>query len=86
VSGDPKPLTIRQREVIAYLVEHPGTRQDDLAAALGSTIRGIGVVLSALLWRDDVAITSRAGEGGAESQRWTVFAVDATASAPKEPR
>jgi hypothetical protein len=63
-------MTAKQRALVSYVREHPGVRQDELAAALGSTLRGVGVILSALLWRDDVRVWSERGEGGAESTRW----------------
>lgn len=70
--SDQSGLTAKQRAVVDYLREHPNTRQDDLAKALGSTLRGVGVILSALTWRDDVTVLRTRGEGGAESYRWRV--------------
>lgn len=66
----PKKLTAKQQALVDYLREHPDTRQDDLAKALGSTLRGVGVILSALIWRDDVVVIRTRGAGGAESDRW----------------
>lgn len=53
--------TKRQQEVIDYLREHGETEQQALANALGSTLRGIGVVLSKLLWEDEPVVTVRMG-------------------------
>jgi predicted transcriptional regulator len=65
-------LTAKQQALVDYLREHPNTRQDDLAKALGSTLRGVGVILSALTWHDDVTLVHARGDGGAESDRWSV--------------
>jgi hypothetical protein len=63
-------MTAKQQALVDYLREHPDTRQDDLARALGSTLRGVGVILSALTWGDEVTVIRSRGAGGAESDRW----------------
>lgn len=45
-------LTKKQRALVDYLREHGPTTVRDLADALGSTGRGIGVMHSALMWAD----------------------------------
>lgn len=66
----PESLTAKQQEVVDYLREHGPTRQDDLADALGTTLRGIGVRLSALSWKDGHYVYCQMGTGGAESCVW----------------
>jgi hypothetical protein len=66
-------VTARQRAVIQYLREHGPTRQDALAEAFGTTLRGIGGTLSALTWNDDVRIFSRRSDTeGTEATVWEV--------------
>jgi hypothetical protein len=69
-------LTAKQQAVLDYLREHGPTRQEDLANALRSTTRGIGVVLSALTWKDDIPLRS-SGDGLAEDRLWEVPAAGA---------
>lgn len=47
-----KPLTKKQDALVRHLREHGPTTVRDLAASLGSTGRGIGVMHSALMWSD----------------------------------
>lgn len=45
-------LTKKQQALVDYLHEHGPTTIRDLADALGSTGRGIGVMHSKLMWAD----------------------------------
>lgn len=63
-------LTAKQQEVVDYLRKHGPTRQDDLADALGTTLRGIGVRLSALSWKDGHYVYCETQPGGAENYVW----------------
>ncbi len=70
---DQSSLTAKQRAVLDYLREHGPTRQDVLAEAMGSTLRGVGVILSALVWRDDIVIRARRNAAeGTEATEWSV--------------
>jgi len=45
-------LTAKQQEMVDYLRSHGPTSAKDLARALDSTLRGIGIRYSAMLWMD----------------------------------
>lgn len=66
----PERLTTKQQEVIDYLRAHGPTRQGDLAEALNSTLRGIGVRLSALTWKEGRYVYRETDRGGAEDHIW----------------
>jgi hypothetical protein len=66
----PEYLTAKQHEVIEYLREHGPTRQDDLADALDTTLRGHGVRLSALTWKQGHYVHCEMRAGGAGNYVW----------------
>lgn len=63
-------ITTKQQEVIDYLRAHGPTRQGELAEALGSTLRGIGVRLSALTWKEGHYVFRETDSGGAADHIW----------------